>query len=246
VQVLSAPVALVLDVISFVGSALFLGSISPAEPPGDEAGSGRIREGLRFVRRTPALLAEVAAGAALNFFYTIYFALLFLYATRELGLAAGTIGLVLGAGAVGALVGSTLTAWVSRRLGVGRALVLGSFVYPAGLVLVPLASGPQWLAVVMLIVAELGSGLGLMVYDISASSIRQALTPDRLRSRVQGAYLTLNHGARPLGALVGGALGTWLGLRPTLWVAVIGGMASMLLLLPSPLPRMRVLPAEAG
>ena len=109
----------------------------------------------------------------------------------------------------------------------------------------PLASGPAAFAVVLLVAAEFGSGLGLMLDDICAGAIRQALTPDRLRARVQGAYLALNYAARPLGAAAAGAVGTWLGLRPALWLAAVGGIASALLLLPSPLPRMRELPAEA-
>jgi MFS family permease len=245
VQVLSGPVALVLDAVSFLGSALLLGSIAPQEPAGEPGTRGRVREGLRFVARNSALRAQFAAGAALNFFYTIYFALLFLFAARELGLSAGTIGLALGAGAVGALLGTAVTARATRRIGLGRALLLGAFLYPGALLLVPLASGPSWMAFALLVVAEFGSGLGLALDDICATSMRQALTPDRLRSRVQGAYMAINYGVRPLGALAGGALGTWLGLRPTLWLAAAGGVASALLLLPSPVPRMRDLPAEA-
>jgi MFS family permease len=246
VQVLSGPAALVLDAVSFLGSALLLGSIDPEEPPGARADKGHVRAGLRFVARTPALRAQFAAGALLNFFYTIYFALLFLFAARELRLSAGTIGLALGAGAVGALAGSVVAPRAAKRIGIGRALVAGAFLYPGALLLVPLAGGPAWVAVTLLVLAELGSGFGLMLDDICAGSIQQALTPDRLRSRVQGAYMALNFGVRPVGALAGGALGAWLGLREALFVAAAGGVASALLLLPSPLPRMRELPAEAA
>jgi predicted MFS family arabinose efflux permease len=246
VQLLSGPAALLLDAVSFLGSAFLLGSIDANEPPGEKTARGHVREGLRFVARTPALLAQLAAGALLSFFYTIYFTLLFLFAARELGLSAGTIGLALGAGALGALAGSALASPATRRIGVGPACIVGAFLYPGALLLVPLASGPAAVAVVLLVAAELGSGLGLMLDDICAGAIRQALTPDRLRARVQGAYMALNYGVRPVGALAGGALGTWLGLRPALWLAAVGGVAAALLLLPSPLPRMRELPAEAA
>ena len=245
VQVLSGPAALVVDAVSFLGSALLLGSIAPDEPPGDPAARGRIREGLRFVARTPALRAQFAAGIGLNFFYTVYFTLLFLFAARDLHLSAGTIGLALGAGALGALLGTAITTRTARRIGLGRAMLLGAFLYPGALLLVPLASGPAWLAFALLVIAEFGSGFGLALDDVCATSIRQALTPDRLRSRVQGAHMAITYGVRPLGALAAGALGTWLGLQETLWLAAGGGVASALLLLPSPLPRMRELPAEA-
>jgi MFS family permease len=247
VQLLSGPVSLLADVASFIGSALLLRSIAPAAPAGDDddaPGPRRIREALRFVRDTPALRADFLCASALNFFYTIYFTLLFLFAARQLGLGAGTIGLALGAGALGALLGSTVTGRASRRLGLGRTLVIGAVLYPAALGLVPLARGGA--AVAFLIAAEVASGFGLMLLDITGGSIRQALTPDRLRARVQGAYLAVNNGARPLGALAGGALGGAIGLRPTLWLAVAGGVASAALLLPSPLPRMRGLPAVAS
>jgi predicted MFS family arabinose efflux permease len=122
-------------------------------------------------------------------------------------------------------------------------VIAGAVLYFLTLALVPLASAS--LAFPLLVAAEFGSGFGLIVHDICEGSIRQALTPDALRSRVMGAYLLLNNGSRPLGALAGGALGTWIGLRATLWVAIAGGVASSLLMLASRLARLRELPAEA-
>ncbi|MEU4569776.1 MFS transporter [Micromonospora sp. NPDC023956] len=243
VQIVSAPVTILLDALSFVVSAVLLRSVDVTEPEGDPTEArGYVWEGLRFVRRTPALLAKFVAGAGLNFFYSVYFTLLFLFAARELGLSAGMIGLVISVGAVGALVGSAVTTWTSGRIGLGATFIVGSFLYPAALVLTPLATGDRWLVVTMLLVGEFVSAVGLMLCDISGTSIQQALTPDVLRSRVQGAHLAVNYGARPLGSLVAGGMGTWLGLRPTMWIAVVGGAASVLFLFWSPIPRMRELP----
>ena len=97
----------------------------------------------------------------------------------------------------------------------------------------------------LLFASEFAAGLGVMVLDIVGGAIQQALVPDRLRSRVSGAYMVVNFGVRPLGSLAGGALGAWLGLRPTLWIAAAGGLAGVLFLLPSPIPRLRELPEEA-
>jgi MFS family permease len=107
---------------------------------------------------------------------------------------------------------------------------------------VPLAGGPQPVVLVLLFLAEFGSGLGVMMLDISAGVIFAALIPDRLRSRVSGAYMAVNYGVRPLGSLVGGALGATIGLRPTLWIATVGALGGVLFLLPSPVPRLRDLP----
>ena len=108
--------------------------------------------------------------------------------------------------------------------------------------LVPLAGGPRWVVLGCLFLAELGSGLGVMMLDITVGSIFQALVPDRLRARFSGAYMVVDYGTRPVGSLLGGVLGGAIGLRPTLWIATVGAVGGVLFLLPSPLPRMRELP----
>ena len=245
VQLLSAPFALAADAVSYLFSAYFLGSIRPDEPATEDSAHGHLRAGMRFIRRTPTLLASLAATATINFFNFVFFALFILYATRSLHVRPGLLGVVLGAGAVGGLIGSVITGRISRRVGVGRAFVIGSFLFPVPLLLVPLAGGPKPVVLALLFLAEFGSGLGVMILDISAASIFQALVPDRLRARFSGAYMFVNYGVRPLGALVGGALGSALGLRTTLWIGAAGAIAGGLFLLPSPVPHLRRLPEEA-
>ncbi len=242
VQALTAPIALVLDAFSYVASALFLRSIAPEEPPTEQATRGHVMSGLRFIQRSPVVRSSLLATATVNFFNFVFWALFVLYVTRELGVPPGTLGLVLGAGAVGGLVGSVVTGRISRRIGIGPAFVVGCVVFPLPLLLVPLAQGPRWLILGLLFVAEFGSGLGVMMLDISAGAIFAAIIPDRMRSRVSGAYSAVNYGVRPLGSLVGGALGSTIGLRPTLWIGAVGALAGVLWLLPSPIPRMRDLP----
>ena len=85
-----------------------------------------------------------------------------------------------------------------------------------------------------------------MLLDILAGTIMAAVIPVSLRSRVQGAFLVVNYGVRPVGTLLGGVLGTAIGLRPTLWIATIGALAGLLLLLPSPIRTLRDVPEEAA
>ena len=245
VQVLKAPLALVLDAVSYLVSALFLRSISPEEPPKEEAESGHVVAGVRFVWGNSAMRASLLATATINLFNFIFWALFILYVVRSLHVQPGTLGLVLGAAAVGSVIGSLITTRLGRRIGIGPTYVLGCILFPVPLVLVPLADGPKWLVLSMLFLAEFGSGLGVMILDISAGSIFAALVPHRLRSRVSGAYMVVNNGVRPIGSLIGGFLGTAIGLRPTLWIAVIGAIAGFLWLLPSPIPKMRELPEPA-
>jgi MFS family permease len=245
VQVLSGPVTLLVDAVSFVGSALFLGRISPVEPATEVAERGHLVAGARFIRRTPMLYASLLATATINLFNFVFWALFVLYATRELHVRAGTLGLVLGAGAVGGVVGALVTRRVAERIGIGPAFAIGCFLFPAPLVLVPLAGGPKWVVLACLFLAEFGSGLGVMVLDITVGSIFQALVPDRLRARFSGAYMVVNYGTRPVGSLLGGTLGSAIGLRPTLWLATLGAIAGGLFLLPSPIMRLRELPEAA-
>ncbi|HKG10590.1 MAG TPA: MFS transporter, partial [Gaiellaceae bacterium] len=242
VQAVTAPVALVLDACSYVFSAFFLRSISPEEPATEEAERGHVVAGLRFIARSPVMRSSLAATATVNFFNFVFWALFVLYVTRELDVPAGTLGLILGAGAVGGVIGSLVTGRISRRIGLGPAYVVGCVLFPLPLLLVPLASGPRSVVVLMLFLAEFWSGVGVMMLDISAGAIFAALIPDRLRSRVSGAYSFVNYGVRPLGSLAGGVLGSTIGLQPTLWIGAIGALAGVLWLLPSPIPRLRDLP----
>lgn len=245
-QAVSAPFALLTDALSFLGSAGFLGTITPREPPPQPPAPGHLTAGIRFIRETPALAYELASTAMVNFFNLGFFAIFLLYATRSLHVRAGTIGIVLGLAAVGGLIGVGLTGAVTRRIGVGPTFMLGSVLFPAPLVLVPLAGGPHPLVIATLFLAEFGSGLGVMMLDITAGSINAAVVPAHLRARVQGAYTIVNYGVRPLGSLAAGAAATAIGVHATLWIATVGGALSALWLVPSPFPRMRSLPEQAG
>lgn len=245
VQVLSAPLTVAADATSFAVSAYTLARISPAEPPTEQAERGHVAAGIRYILGSPVIRASLAATTTINFFNFVLFAIVILYANRELAVGPGLLGLVLGAGAVGGVLGSVLTGRIVKRLGVGPTLMLGCIVFPTPLLLIPLAAGPRWVVLGCLFLAEFGSGFGVMLLDIAAGAISAALVPDRLRSRVSGAYMVVNYGVRPLGALLGGALGSWIGLRPTLWIASTGAIAGFLWLLPSPVPSLRELPEVA-
>jgi MFS family permease len=247
VQLLSAPTALLADAASFGASALFLGRISGPEPPLERSeGSMRrqMSQGVRFIFSSRILRPSLVSAATLNFFNYAFAALFILYATRELGIRAGTLGLVLGAGAVGGLLGAVVAGRVGRRVGLGPAFVIGMVLFPAPLLLIPLAGGPRPIVLAMLFTAEFLSGLGVMILDINVGAIITALTPHRLRSRSTGAFRFVNYGIRPLGSLVGGALGSVLGLRPTLFVTGVAALAGVLWLLPSPVPALLDLPEE--
>ncbi|MGW6965831.1 MFS transporter [Streptomyces zaomyceticus] len=243
VQFLTAPFALVADALTYLVSAGFLARIKPVEPAPAPVAKGHFTEGLRWVVRERSMRALFAASGTVQFFNYMFHTLFVLYATAGLGIGAGLLGLILGAGAVGGLLGAVCSGAVVRRIGIGGSLVAGFLGFTLPLVLIPLAEGPLPLVVSVLFVAEFLSCVGVMIVDIAAGSFQMALIPDAVRARVMGAFRTLNHGFRPLGALVGGFLGTAIGLRPTLWIATVGAVFAVLWVLPSPLPRMRELPS---
>ncbi len=250
VQAFSAPFAVLADAVSYLFSAFFLARVRAQEAPIEHEGESGLRDrvaaGLRFIAGNPIFRPTLVSVAILNFFNYAFSALFVLYATRSLGVEAGTLGLVLGAGAVGGILGAVVAGRLGRALGVGRAFLLGCILFPAPLVLVPLAGGSRPLVLVLLFTAEFLSGLGVMILDINAGSIMFALTPDRLRSRATGAFNFVNWGIRPIGSLVGGALGAWIGVRPTLWIASVAALAGALWLLPTPVRYLRELPEEAA
>ena len=247
VQLLRGPYALALDALSYVWSAFFLSRVDAADPPQhSQEDDGGVLAGAHWIRRNAIIRAELPGVATLNLFNFMFFALFLLYATRELEVRPATLGVVLGVASVGTLLGSFVTGRISRRIGIGPAFLIGCFLFPAPLILVPAAQGPHWLVVTMLFVAEFVSGFGLMLLDILAGAMSAAIIPPRLRSRVSGAFMLVNNGVRPLGTALGGLLGATIGLRPTLWIATVGALTGMLWLLPSPIRNLHDVPEEAA
>ena len=245
VQLLRGPYALAVDAFSFFWSAWFLGRVDVEEPPGVPHDAGGLGDGARWIRHNAIIRAELLGVATLNLFNFMFFALFVLYATRYLHVKPAQLGIVLGAASIGTVGGSFIAGRVSRRIGVGPAFLAGCFVFPAPLILVPAAGGPHWLVLTCLFVAEFTSGIGLMLLDIMAGTISAAIIPTQLRSRVSGAFLVVNNGVRPVGTAVGGLLGATIGVRPTLWIATVGALLGMAFLLPSPIPALHDLPAQA-
>jgi MFS family permease len=191
----------------------------------------------------PALLSV----ATVNFFSYAFSALFILYATTYLGLDPGLLGLVLGAGAIGAVLGAVVASRVGRNIGIGPSYALGLLVFSGSWILVPLAT-PGWPLVVvagLVLVSEFIGGLGVMILDINAGAIIPARTPHAIRSRVTGGWRFVNMGIRPIGAVVGGLAGGLIGVRETMFVATIGALCGMLFLIRSPVLSLHEVPETA-
>jgi MFS family permease len=141
VQLLRGPYALALDAVSFFWSALFLRRIDAADFPGAARETGGIGTGLRWIRNNPVIRAELLRVATINFFNFVFWALFLLYASRYLHVTPATLGVVLGVAAAGTLVASAFAGRLARSIGLGRAFLIGCFLFPAPLLLVPAARG---------------------------------------------------------------------------------------------------------
>ena len=249
VQLLSAPVAVLADAVSFLVSAVLLRSIRRPEPPPVRSDAGlpmrrSIADGMRKLLGHPLLRAIIVASVPITFFTSGFLALYVLYATRDLGLAPATIGLIFATGGVGAISGAMLAGRAAARFGVGLAIIGGWVLAAAAALLVPLAAGPTVAVVAILALSKTVEGITDTVANIHQWSLRQVVTPDHLAGRVTAGHRFAVYGAGAAGALAGGALGTAVGLRPALLVCAVGALLSPLLALCSPLRQLRQQPTS--
>lgn len=244
VQLLTAPVALLLDAASYLGSALCLGLIRAPEPappsPPVRRGLWRdIREGLRLVAARPLLRASAGSAATYNFFNSALNALSLLYLVRALGLSPAAIGLILAAAGPGSLLGAALAVRAARRVGLGPAMIGGLALAGGANLALPLAGGPPSLVVPALVAAGFLNGFGQPLYNINQVSLRQAVTPDAMQGRVGATMQFLAGAGAPLGAALGGLLGAALGVRAALAIAALGTLLACLWPLSSPVRTLR-------
>jgi len=145
---------------------------------------------------------------------------------------------VISAGGVGALVGASVAGRVVRRFGLGRSILVMMLASSAIGVLTPLASGPLFVATLMVFLPQLiGDGTNTIQW-IAQDTVVQTAVPDRVLGRVNATLDVLSHGAAPFGALVAAAIAESFGVRTAIGVAWLGTFASVLFIVFSPLPRL--------
>src|SRR6185437_4405158 len=183
----------------------------------------------------PTLWMTIVFTAFGAFFSPLYL----VYGLKELGMSPALMGVNIAMGGVGALFGALLSNTLVRWLGVGRTVLTGGFLYAAFLLLVPLATGPLWLRTAMMMVAQFGGDAFALAFILPLTSLQQAILPRQVLGRTRGMFSVAAGGATVLGALIGGTLGAWLGVRETLAIAVVGIAAAPLFVLFSPLGSLR-------
>jgi MFS family permease len=231
IAVVSAPYAILVDIASFIASALFVLRIRTREVTTHRIEARptmrtELMEGLRYVLSNRYLRPIAACTAARNFFAAVGYAILMVYVVRSLGLSAGLIGVIISCANVGFVIGALTAGWTTRRLGIGRAIVYSAAIVGSSVILIPLS--PRSFPVPLIVVGLMLYSYGGVVFNITQISLRQAITPDRLQGRMNAVMRFILWGAIPLGALLGGALASTVGLRAALWVSGAGVATSWL------------------
>jgi MFS family permease len=241
--------AVAVDALSFLLSAIAILTIKKPEPepkPGTASGATgfipEMREGIDVVFKNPILWRIAATTGTTNFGSNMIFGAVFLvFAYRDLRLSAAVVGIIFGIGSVGGLVGALLASWAARTIGLGLTLTVAIVVGGLANLAIPLAS----LGAAPVILSALGFITLTMVpiYNINQVSLRQAITPDRVQGRMNATMRTIVWGTIPIGAFVGGILGTAIGVVPTIVLgSLIEALAALWIVL-GPVIRLKEQPA---
>lgn len=249
VQWLTAPIAIVVDSLTYFFSALTVGFIHRPEPPPTPPLPHQnlwheIAAGLRVIAHNPTLRALAGTRATLEFFGQFIGTVYWLLLVREWGLAPAWVGLSVGLGGVGAFLGTLFAERLTHRLGVGRAMI-GTFIF-IGLFswIVPVAHGPQPFLIGLILAVQLVGDTAWPMYFLNDTSLRQAVIPQSLLGRANASLNFLAQGLATLGALVAGLLGALIGLRLTWLMGGVGVTLAGLWLIFSPVRDLRSLPAS--
>ena len=250
IQVFTAPYAVLIDAVSFVASGLFIFRIRAAEETrsGSKGRTARSRacgpssrRASTSCSRNPNLRAQAGCTSTSNFFSSVGFSIILVYAVRELDLSAGLIGFIFSLGALGGLLAAVSATRISSRFGIGpTTIVMAAFFGPTMLLYAVAPAGNA--AVPLLVTAQLIFGFTVVVYNIVQVSYRQAICPPRMQGRMNSVMRFIVWGTIPLGTLTGGALASWIGLRETIVIGAIGGGLAVLWIVFSPQRHLRDMP----
>ncbi|MGZ5940115.1 MAG: MFS transporter [Rhizomicrobium sp.] len=249
IQTLTAPFAIAINAVTYLVSAFFLGSITVKEDVADTSKKrstllSDLRIGYEAMAHHPMLRPLLVLAVVSPLFGGTFSALYIIFAIKTLGLSPALSGITVGVGGIGSLAGTAMSPWMVRNLGVGKTILLGFFVSAVSAVFVPLASGPLWLKMASLMVAQFVGDSMAVAAMIPAASLRQSIIPRNKLGRTAALMSVGANASAVIGALAGGFAGTFLGPRLALFASVAGLVAAPLTALVSPLWRLKKIPAE--
>jgi MFS family permease len=244
----TAPVAVIVDAISFVVSAVSVFFIRRAEPPIEQHEDGKrpsmvaeARAGLGYVVGNPYLRAIGAGTGTSNLFSNIQFSIFVLYMVRTLLLTPVQIGLIFAIGSIGPLVGALVANRIAKVIGVGPAIIGAIFLQVPSSLLIAIAP-PTQAAIPLLILSGLIGGFSGLVYNINQVSYRQAITPQRMQGRMNASMRFIVWGTIPPGQILGGVIAATFGISTAIWIGALGAGVPTVIYLFSPFRSLRNMP----
>jgi predicted MFS family arabinose efflux permease len=246
-QFLGIATGVILDAASFAVSAICLLATPSNEPDSRTSRPKRelveeVKDGLRFLLHDPYLLPLAAFTSTLGLGLSSTDSLMIVFYIRTVGIASGVTGIILGLLGAGGLVGAVISARLVRRYGSARAMLICRILLSFAL-LFPLTTRGVGL---IFSVGWFMVTVGLISGNIISLSFRQARCPAQMLGRVSATYYTMTYSAMALGGVFAGALGTYLGVRPALWVTCGIVAGSSVILFFSPIRHLRELPESAA
>jgi MFS family permease len=247
VQLLTAPIAILLDALSFLASALTVWLVRKPEPqvfPTPRLDVWQeLTAGMRAIAKSPIRRSLAGHAGTAGFFGGFFASLYVLYVISDLHLSPALLGAVMALGGVGNIIGAAIAPRLMRRAGIGAALIGSLLIMGAASLMIPLAHGSVVRAMAFLMLAQMGD-VCWPVFNVCELSLRQAVTPVEVLGRVNAAMQMLNRGFLPIGSVGAGILAEMIGLRPTLALGAAGLLLSSLWLVFSPIRTMRDYPHQ--
>lgn len=248
VQLLTGPITVAINAVTYLLSAVLLLSVrAPEAPPPPrserEPVLDEIRAGLRIVRGSAILRAFVGAQMLMSMLWGVFGATWFLFAIEEVGVSPAAIGVIAGVGGVSSFIGAVVATRSTRRWGVGPVAIASMLLAAAGNLFIPLApAGLPLVAISFFLIQQLVADSALTVYDVTETSVRQSLVADRELGRVTSTFQVGSAGAQLVATIGAGLLAEAIGLRPTSFLAPLGGLLAAAILFWSPVRTLRHLP----
>jgi MFS family permease len=248
VQLLTGPITIVINAVTYVVSAVLLLTVrheeAPPPPREDrEPVLDEIRHGIRLVRHDPVLRAFAGAQMLMSMLWGVFGATWFLFAIDELGVSPALVGIVAGVGGASSFIGAVVASRSTRRWGIGPVAIVAMLLSAVGNLFIPLApAGLPLVAVACLVAQQLIADSAITVYDVTETSVRQALVADRELGRVASTFQVLSAGAQLFATIGAGLLAEVIGLRATSFLAPLGGLLAGAILYWSPVRTLLVLP----
>ena len=248
VQLLTGPITIVIDVVTYLISAVLLLTVRRPEPPPPpradrEPVLDEIRHGIRLVRKDPVLRAFVGSQMLMSMLWGIFGATWILFALEELDVTPTMVGVIAGVGGASSFIGAVVAARSTRRWGVGPVAIGAMLLAALGTLLVPLApAGLPIIAIFFLLWQQLIADSAVTVYDVTETSVRQSRVSDRELGRVSSTFHVASAGAQLVATIGAGLLAEVIGLRLTSLLAPLGGLLAAAILYWSPVRTLRDLP----